>query len=598
MSKDYARSLDKIHHKILQDLVKLPENSFCADCAMRGEQRRRLPAPTLPRMFPSVSAVPRARMVLMSLTPLGCADPTWASANLGVYLCLNCSGVHRSLGTHITQVRSITMDAWFPDQIEVSLLPRLVSRKANNIPKLRSSPLQHKHARAARVCVCAPAPAGSVLPARSAAGLLVLNPMPHPRAAQTMKTVGNARARAIWEGNLPAGFSVPDENASRAVMDVWIADKYKNKKYFKPVRPADVQPIPIPRQFSQKVRALGNPVCMNRMARTLRCRPSSDLAPPSVPCRLVCAQGKGLPSMKRSSSSGSPRASSQSAAASAAAKQKERAQARARLKAVRAGEVYVEETPSVADSMAAVEAEGAAEAAIEAAPELAQPPAEPAMQSPVASPQAGQMSPFGQAAPAPAPAPAPTMDLLGGFAAAPAPAPAPAAAQQFGQPAQQFGQPAQQFGQPAPAQQFGQPAPAQQFGQPAPAQQFGQPAPAQQFGQPAPAQQFGQPMQQFGMQSQQPQGVTFGMQQMPQQQQQQQMGGGMPQMGGGMPQMGGGMPQPQQPAAMMGGVQLSASQLAAMQDAGQPVPGGGAAPAQQAFGGMAPQGGPSLFKSW
>ena len=56
------------------------------------------------------------------------ADPTWASANLGVYLCLNCSGVHRSLGTHITQVRSITMDAWFPDQIEVSvgrLLPLL-----------------------------------------------------------------------------------------------------------------------------------------------------------------------------------------------------------------------------------------------------------------------------------------------------------------------------------------------------------------------------------------------------------------------------------------------------------------------------------------
>ena len=68
-----------------------------------------------------------------------------------------------------------------------------------------------------------------------------------------MKTVGNARARAIWEGNLPGGFQVPDENASRAVMDVWIADKYKNKKYFKPVRPSDVQPVPCPRQFSQKV---------------------------------------------------------------------------------------------------------------------------------------------------------------------------------------------------------------------------------------------------------------------------------------------------------------------------------------------------------
>ena len=71
-----------------------------------------------------------------------------------------------------------------------------------------------------------------------------------------MKTVGNARARAIWEGNLPAGFSftVPDENASRTVMDKWLADKYQHKKYFKPVRPQDVTPIPVPRQFSQKVR--------------------------------------------------------------------------------------------------------------------------------------------------------------------------------------------------------------------------------------------------------------------------------------------------------------------------------------------------------
>lgn len=52
-----------------------------------------------------------------------CSDPTWASANLGIFLCLNCSGCHRSLGVHISQVRSITMDAWFPDQIEVRAHP-------------------------------------------------------------------------------------------------------------------------------------------------------------------------------------------------------------------------------------------------------------------------------------------------------------------------------------------------------------------------------------------------------------------------------------------------------------------------------------------
>eukprot|EP01043_Picozoa_sp_COSAG02_P032346 COSAG02_NODE_2156_length_9643_cov_55.052761_15_plen_92_part_00 len=68
----------------------------------------------------------------------GClrTDPTWASANLGVYLCLNCSGVHRSLGTHITQVRSITMDAWFPDQIEVG--PHSSETCATNLPYRQS----------------------------------------------------------------------------------------------------------------------------------------------------------------------------------------------------------------------------------------------------------------------------------------------------------------------------------------------------------------------------------------------------------------------------------------------------------------------------
>ena len=66
---------------------------------------------------PVLSVPPKCPLTYRLLS----ADPTWASANLGVYLCLNCSGVHRSLGTHITQVRSITMDAWFPDQIEVSV---------------------------------------------------------------------------------------------------------------------------------------------------------------------------------------------------------------------------------------------------------------------------------------------------------------------------------------------------------------------------------------------------------------------------------------------------------------------------------------------
>jgi len=39
-------------------------------------------------------------------------DPTWASINLGILICLNCSGVHRSMGVHISKVRSLTLDLW------------------------------------------------------------------------------------------------------------------------------------------------------------------------------------------------------------------------------------------------------------------------------------------------------------------------------------------------------------------------------------------------------------------------------------------------------------------------------------------------------
>ncbi|CAN6546012.1 unnamed protein product [Malus baccata var. baccata] len=51
----------------------------------------------------------------------GATDPKWASANIGVFICLKCCGVHRSLGTHISKVLSVTLDEWSDDEIDAMI---------------------------------------------------------------------------------------------------------------------------------------------------------------------------------------------------------------------------------------------------------------------------------------------------------------------------------------------------------------------------------------------------------------------------------------------------------------------------------------------
>eukprot|EP00070_Physeter_catodon_P020576 XP_023981503.1 arf-GAP with coiled-coil, ANK repeat and PH domain-containing protein 3 isoform X2 [Physeter catodon] len=49
----------------------------------------------------------------------GRPDPRWASINLGVLLCIECSGIHRSLGVHCSKVRSLTLDSWEPELLKL-----------------------------------------------------------------------------------------------------------------------------------------------------------------------------------------------------------------------------------------------------------------------------------------------------------------------------------------------------------------------------------------------------------------------------------------------------------------------------------------------
>jgi stromal membrane-associated protein len=81
------------HKQILKQLLKEEPNKTCVDCKLSK-------------------------------------NPRWASWNLGCFLCIRCSGIHRSMGTHISKVKSVDLDAWTDEQIESMV--KWGNQKCNN----------------------------------------------------------------------------------------------------------------------------------------------------------------------------------------------------------------------------------------------------------------------------------------------------------------------------------------------------------------------------------------------------------------------------------------------------------------------------------
>ncbi|XP_069477735.1 arf-GAP with SH3 domain, ANK repeat and PH domain-containing protein 1 isoform X3 [Ambystoma mexicanum] len=65
-------SLEDLTKAIIDDIQRMPGNEVCCDC--------------------------------------GSLDPTWLSTNLGILTCIECSGIHREMGVHISRIQSLELD--------------------------------------------------------------------------------------------------------------------------------------------------------------------------------------------------------------------------------------------------------------------------------------------------------------------------------------------------------------------------------------------------------------------------------------------------------------------------------------------------------
>ncbi|XP_033175930.1 arfGAP with SH3 domain, ANK repeat and PH domain-containing protein isoform X9 [Bombus impatiens] len=96
-------SLVELQQAVIRCVMRLPGNDQCCDCSSQN-------------------------------------DATWLSTNFGIIVCIECSGIHRDLGVHISRIQSLTLDNVGTAQL---LLARHMTNQAFN--EVMEATLHHNH---------------------------------------------------------------------------------------------------------------------------------------------------------------------------------------------------------------------------------------------------------------------------------------------------------------------------------------------------------------------------------------------------------------------------------------------------------------------
>ncbi|XP_031819453.1 arf-GAP with coiled-coil, ANK repeat and PH domain-containing protein 2 isoform X1 [Sarcophilus harrisii] len=120
--------------KLRQAWIKAVQTSIATAYREKGDEAEKLDKKSSPstgslesgneskeKLLKGESALQRVQCIPgnASCCDCGLPDPRWASINLGITLCIECSGIHRSLGVHFSKVRSLTLDSWEPELLKL-----------------------------------------------------------------------------------------------------------------------------------------------------------------------------------------------------------------------------------------------------------------------------------------------------------------------------------------------------------------------------------------------------------------------------------------------------------------------------------------------
>lgn len=170
----------------------------------------------------------------------GAPRPDWASLNLGIMMCIDCSGVHRSLGSHISKVRSLKLDKWSKNLLQLLVL--LGNEHINEIweeslRRVTDPDVKRLQEQSQSAGAQSPFPSRLPVQRNDSGSSVIVDIHGHQHRVDKEKRALQEQQLAMDEGDSSASTALPSTKSQRTMKpaalsrDEYIQRKYRDRAY-------------------------------------------------------------------------------------------------------------------------------------------------------------------------------------------------------------------------------------------------------------------------------------------------------------------------------------------------------------------------------